>query len=210
MERPIIALLSVAGLFACGNSSKPSEKTIASTPVAASAAPTEELWRYAPSDTLFGVVAADGVFADLYAQGSIMLDDASAVPAIEPGVRSIRQSIRGLLATVGLPDNVEFAEMGIDLRLGAAFFSAESGDVLVLPVSDRERFVLAMGGTVGAETDSLGPGRVCKILDSRYVCGSSTAQLAALAQGAGLSEEIASWPASHRGQLEVFVSPSKL
>ncbi len=209
MERRIIALVSVAGLMSCGNSSVPLEKSVASKPVAPSAAPTEELWRYAPDDTEFGVVAANGVLADLYAQGSIMLDDASAVPAIETSVVSVRQSLRGFLATIGLPDNTRFAEMGIDIRLGAAFFSGESGDVLVLPVSDRKRFVLAMGGTVGAETDSLGAGRVCKILDSHYVCGSSTAQLAALAKGTGLSEEIASWPVSHRGQLEAFVSPSK-
>lgn len=142
-----------------------------------------------------------------------MLADVGFVSGGESLAGTVVEFVRKRMATLGLPDaNLE--EHGIDLDLGAAFFITEGSEVAVLPVSDRAKFVLAMKGTLASEyssgVDSLGGGRVCQAIDARYVCGSSAALLATLVAGKGLSGEVASWPETHRGQLEAFVSPSKL
>jgi len=163
------------------------------------------VWDLAPPGLQVGLVVADGVGPSLHRALTVVhraLEHSAATRHLAAEMRA-KLSFRG----IDILDGEKLARAGIDIRRGIGLFEADGGPMVVLPVSDRARFVAAVGGKLAAGVDRLDDDMFCREMSGRYVCAKQAAQLDALGK---TTSPVATWPGEMRGDIELHVSPGLL
>jgi hypothetical protein len=157
-----IALI-LAVLAGCGRDTAP---TITS----------DGLWALAPAGARGGIVVT--------AKGVGMLErgyaDVQKLVATVPDLAAAQARLTEALAPFG--PAITLADFGFTPHKGAALFMRKDGMVAVLPLADRDKFLAKVGGTKGADVDTI-DNTTCKMINGYYTCANSPALLADVAKG---------------------------
>jgi hypothetical protein len=195
--------LWVAGLAAVVGCKQPGPGPVSRAPAApaAPAAPVQPderdaLWALAPEAATFGLVASPRGVA-MVERGVLAVQDLLGSSVDFASING--ELMHALLRTVG-STNPTLAGFGMSRDKGFAMFVVGDDQfVLVLPVSDRDKFLAAAHGSKGSDGDYLASW-VCKTIDGRYVCTERRELLTKLGRG-GL--EVTRRTARARGDLEI-------
>jgi hypothetical protein len=186
------------GALMLGCKGKPSTVSSRPTPEPALHAERDAMWALAPRGAVFGAVITPAGLADLEAATVAIKRFVDGAPELA----AIRPSVDQVASVLGAKPSL--AAIGMSATKGLAYFSSkELGELLVLPVVDRGKFLAAMKGTPGTDGDRVG-GRTCNVVRGRYACAKSNKELAALGTGGDLVERLRL--VGQRGELELAVS----
>ena len=156
-----------------------------------STADQDALWKLAPNDAMFGVIASPRALAMIeHAWG-----DVRALMAATPELAPALVKIGAMFTT---PD-LSFASFGLTATKGAALFmiSATKG-IAILPVGDRDKFLAATHGMRGSAADKLDSDVTCTETHGVYACASDPALFDRLGNGT-----LSAAPAGARGDIEL-------
>jgi Tfp pilus assembly protein PilE len=159
-----IAWLLLA-LAACHKDSTPAPGGPAST------AEVDALWKLAPDGTAFGVVAspkAMQMFEHGYGDVTKFL---GSIPELAPPLAKLTADMKRDLGT----DVLTFDAVGMSSTKGgiALFMRADKRGVVVLPVTDRDKFLKLVHGTKGEPADTFNHDKtVCMTTHGFYMCAS--------------------------------------
>jgi hypothetical protein len=137
----------------------------------------DALWALAPDNMAVGMVVtpralklAEGAFTSIRS----MLKSA-------PELAFLSAQLDGAMAAAG-GDLTTLADLGLDHDKGAAFFAGVSEGVVILPVTDRDKFLARIGGTKGDKVDTIHKA-LCKDTAHGYTCASSEAMFDRIGKG---------------------------
>jgi hypothetical protein len=135
-------------------------------------AEADALWKLAPKTAVIGAIVTGRALGLADRAVAFVHRVAGTIPDAEGAVTTIDQLRRMLLGGAA-----SYADAGLDLDRGLAFFGdgTNEGTVMVLPVSDRDRFV-ATHGTRDGDVDKIGRA-TCKPIGAHYACSRDPASL---------------------------------
>lgn len=170
MRTCLLALLVVVG---CKRDAGPAPEAAEATPTeaAANVRDADALWALAPPGARVSLVAtpralrlADGALASL-----------RELLAVAPELSPLRRLVDDALAEELGAGATGLADLGLDVRRGAAAFVTERGPVVVVPIADRAKLHRVLG-LADAGPDTLGP-LTCKTIGGASVCAPTPALL---------------------------------
>lgn len=190
------ALLLGVLLFGCGG--KPSTVSSRPSPEPASHAEHDAMWALAPRGAVVGAVITPTGLRDVEAATVAIKRFVEGAPELA----AFRPIVDQAASVLGSPPSL--AAIGMSATKGFALFSSkELGELWVLPVVDRQKFLVAVKGTPGADHDRVGD-RICGVVRDRYACAKSSKELAALGTGGDLVQRLQF--VGQRGEVELVMS----
>lgn len=205
--RTTAAVLMAIGLAVVG-CKKDGRGSASDSPLKESAPPKApaDLWKLAPPETLFAVVAREGALQELASGVQTVRDAYRQVPGAIALMTELERTMPGIGDKI--LDPRQWSDFGLDLSKPAAGFFLEGSGILILPVGDRDLFVKTLGG---ASHDS-GAARVdtiddltCKLIDDRYTCATEERLFAELGKGTAIIERVAARGEDYRGDIELDI-----
>jgi hypothetical protein len=189
----VVALVAAA----CGGSAKPKAQTSAYPAAPVTSSVQDALWDLAPPDADLGIVVS--------ARGLTALEhgwrDVQTLIERDPELASLAGPMKNLLTKVWGSDDVTLATAGIAPDRGAALFVGPGKDeLLLLPVVDRDKFLMKVKG-VRRRHDDVVRDMICKPLDAMYACVEDPRAFARV--GKGTLGRLRSF-AGARGEIEVI------
>jgi len=184
----LVALVMVSGC----------KKEKATAPPAA-AQTTDALWKLAPSGATFGAVVSPAGVGRLEAAWFAVKKLIETAPELTD-VRATMEA--GLAQTLGTSSDATLATLGMTAEKGFALFFANSDResvVVVLPVTDRDKFLAVMKGQKGSGADTF-KALTCKTVQGVYACAKQPALLDQLGKGT-LADKLT--PVGARGDIEI-------
>lgn len=169
MRWSLVAVLIVAS---CKGDKSPPPPASAPMPVPRAPSSTVEqdaLWRLAPDAADFGIVAsAQGVRS--IENGFLAIKQLfHAAPDLKTAALELDVELRKVFGT----SEVSLARYGMSPGKGMAVFHlTDGGEVLVLPVVNRAKFVAATKGTTASDGDVIDD-LICKTIKNVYACAKS-------------------------------------
>lgn len=169
---------------------------------------SSSLWRFAPPDAVFGMVAPDGAFASIFDAGSEVERVLARVGADRPLINVLKMRLGGSFDPF---ERDAYAAIGLSLeRGGAVFFDPQMRPLVVLPVADRTRFrefTEAKTEKIGdIEFEHLSDGAYCREADGRYLCAERASSVDRALSGTvtPLAAKWLSLGSKAKGQFEVL------
>lgn len=156
-------ILILVAVVACKNGGGDSRRGEPS-----STADVDALWKLAPAGTMVGVVASPRA---LQMFEHAVLDIRTFITKA-PDLASVAAEIEKELSKLPTGQDLRYAAMGLSTEKGAAVFIGKSGEVVILPVVDRDKFLAFMHGTRGDKEDLIPDGGMCTQIHGVYACGS--------------------------------------
>ncbi|MGE0548311.1 MAG: hypothetical protein AB7O24_19395 [Kofleriaceae bacterium] len=205
MTHLTLALLATAVVLGCRKDAATSPPSMAPTPAAStpagsgSAQTIDELWALAPAGTQMAVVASPRAVQLLERAAVTAAANAGQLPEMQAQLEAFGKDFATRVRTFR-----SLAELGLRADRGFATFGTGAGQLWILPVADRAKFVTAMRGTRGASHDTIG-GMTCNMVKDLYVCASAPSLVGTLGQG-NVRARIDIVQA--RGDIEGFVDPN--
>jgi type IV pilus assembly protein PilA len=142
----------------------------------ASTAAVDALWALAPAGTEVGVVASPRALGLLDGAKARMQENLATIPELKQLAGLVEEGVRGTFGSTDL----DLAAHGLSVDKGAASFATKDGNVHVLPVVDRDRFVAWVKGAKNGDVDTFAD-MTCKTVQGVYAC----AKPASLLDGLG-------------------------
>ena len=177
------------------------EKTVPSAVAAPQAPETtaeqDALWQLAPKTALGGLVVSPRGVASLES-GWLAIDNLFATA---PELAGMRAQMTAELREVFPDGKLSLEAAGLTATKGAAiFFLPDHGQVVIVPVADRAKFLAVTKGTQGANGDTVDD-LTCKPVKDVYACAKPVAVLDRLG-GGRLAEHVTL--AGARGEIELI------
>lgn len=135
----------------------------------------DALWALAPAGSEVGVVASPRALALLDGARARMQENLAAIPELAQLAEIVQQ---GMQETFGSTD-LDLAAHGLTVEKGAASFATKDGQVHVLPVVDRDKFVAWVKGTKNGDVDTFSD-LTCRTVHGVYACAKPASLLDAL------------------------------
>ncbi len=191
-------LIVVLGALAGG--CKKDSSSQATTGAPASTAEADALWAMAPEGATIAIVASPRAVA--MAEHAWL--DVRALMSTAPELAAVNAMLGNELSqALGKPD-VTLADVGLTPTKGGGFFvTPGGGGIAIVPVGDRDKFLLATHGTKGADGDKVGKA-TCKTISDTYVCASAADVFDKIGKGTKLKAGLD--PVGTRGDVEVVAS----
>jgi hypothetical protein len=213
--RSAVLVLAVASLLGCrGNKSKLDDTRAGSVDV---------LWDLAPDGTDFAIVASPRA-VDLSFRGLAAARELTSKPdfgLVKPQLDAIAEAMFG-------GDTATPADAGFSAEKSFAVFRSSDGLIAVMPVGDRDKFVMSKGGTRGTAAAGSGApgalpsddtieGNTCRQRGAHYICVSAPAMFDRIGKGSlrGKIASVVSGPAAAgtatfasapRGDVELYLA----
>ena len=202
----IAAALTVTPASGCKSKKKDAERSDEAErgAVFGHANADQGLWSWAPNNTLFAVVVADGALASGQSAAQVLLRGLSKVD----GSDSVTNALRSLLTLRGvdLTGRSAAGELGIDLTMGLAYFLGSDFEVFVLPCSAGARLADLLVGDQDAGSNSASNLR-CSAVRGRVTCARGRHSVLENIDVNGVSAALAGLGADRaRGQVELLVA----
>ena len=138
----------------------------------------DALWALAPDNMAFGMVVTPRALK--LVEGAVT--SVRSLLKTAPELAFLSTRLDGAMAAAG-GDLTKLADVGLDHDKGIAYFTSVSGDsVVILGVTDRDKFLARIGGTKGDKVDILSKA-VCKTTSHGYACASSEAMFERIGKG---------------------------
>ncbi|HEY0192686.1 MAG TPA: hypothetical protein VGC42_16315 [Kofleriaceae bacterium] len=192
----MISAISAASLMASCSHGGPGPGSPGEPP---STKDQDTLWQLAPQGAKLGLVLSSrGV--TLLEHGALAL---RGLLAVAPDLAELKQQLDAALAAGTGSSQPMLADFGLSHDRGlAVFMAADESPIIVLPVTDRGKFVAKVHGTTAGDTDTI-HGHPCKQLGAHYVCVKDPATYATLGKS-GL--DVARKAITSRGDFELVTS----
>ena len=155
----------------------------------------DALWKLAPEGTAFGGVASPAALTYVeHAYGDVS-KFLGAIPEVAPAFAKMQESMKKELGT----EVLTFDAVGMSTQKGiAVFMRADKRGVVILPVTDRDKFMKIVKGTKGEPFDTFPHDKtVCETTHGVYVCASDKEMFDLLGKG-----KLDAGDANARGDLE--------
>jgi type II secretory pathway pseudopilin PulG len=139
----------------------------------ASTAEQDALWKLAPDGAIVGVVASPRALTSLE-NGWLAV---RKLIATSPEMARAATRIENDLTKAFGSSNVTLADAGLGPAKGAAMFAFEDkGELVIVPLVNRDKFLQVTKGTKGADADTIGD-HTCKTVQGVYACAKPAALL---------------------------------
>jgi hypothetical protein len=163
MRHFLVAAVLVAGCKkdkAAQPSPSPSPKAPAST------AEQDALWKLAPDGATVGIVVSSAGIKAMEA-GWVSV---KKLIATAPDLAPVAAKLDAQLTKVFGSSNVTLADVGMAPGKGAGLFAFEGGgELVIIPVVDRDKFLAITKGTKGTAADTI-DNHTCKTVQNVYAC----------------------------------------
>ena len=194
--RSLLIVAVVGHLFGCHKDAGTSSPS-----APASTKDQDALWALAPAGTKVGIVASPrGV--KLLEEGALALKEWLAVM---PELAAAKAKLEAELVKRTGSATVTLAELGLSHDKGAALFVVDGdGELVIVPLGDRDKFLALSKGQKGSAADTIGD-HTCKTVGSVYACAKPADLLERIGKGKDSPSSKLS-VAGPRGDLELVAS----
>lgn len=144
----------------------------------ASTAEQDALWKLAPDGAVFGMVASSRGVAQLEAAALAVKGVLATAPELAGANRELDAELKRLLGTT----RPVLADAGLSHDKGAAAFFTPDGELDIVPLGDRDRFLAVTKGHEGADHDTV-DGMACKPVQRYYACADHASLLDRIGKG---------------------------
>lgn len=192
----LVAMLLFASCKRSNSSAPPLPAQVPVPQPPASTAEQDALWRLAPDGADIGLVVSSRGLVSLESGFAAVKQLFHTSPELKSAALEVDVKLRKYVGT----SVVTLANLGMSPGKGAAWFRlTDGGEVGVLPVIDRTKFVAAMKGTHAADGDVVDD-YVCKAIQAMYACAKPADLLTRLGKD-GMRDDIKL--AGARGDIEI-------
>ena len=136
-----------------------------------STADVDALWKLAPEGTAFGAVASPQAMQMVEHGYGDVTKFLGSIPEVAPALAKMTEDMKRELGT----DLLTFDAVGMSTKKGgiALFMRPDKRGLVVLPVTDRDKFLKVVHGTKGDQTDTFNHDKtVCMTTHGAYMCAS--------------------------------------
>jgi hypothetical protein len=189
--------LLVAALLVGGcKKDKPAAPPAPTPSAPVSTAEQDALWKLAPDGAIVGIVVSSRGISSIEAGWIAVRKLIQTAPELAKAAAEMEQKLTSVFGS----SNVALADVGLAPGKGAAMFAFENkGELIIVPLANRDKFLQVTKGTKGADSDTIGD-HTCKTVQGIYAC----------AKPAELLERVGKAPmgdklklAGSRGEIEI-------
>jgi hypothetical protein len=161
MRSLIVAALLVGGC------KKDKQATPAPAPKApVNTAEQDALWKLAPDGAVVGVVVSSRGISSMESAWLAVRKLIQTAPDLAKAAAKMEEKLTAVFGS----SNVSLADVGLAPGKGAALFAFENkGELMIVPVANRDKFLQVTKGTKGTDADTIGD-HTCKTVQGVYAC----------------------------------------
>jgi hypothetical protein len=131
-----------------------------------STAEQDALWKLAPDGAIVGVVVSSQGISSLESGWLAVRKLIQTAPELAKPAAEMEEKLTKVFGS----SNVKLADVGLAPGKGAALFAFENkGELVIVPLANRDKFLQVTKGTKGADTDTIGD-HTCKTVKGIYAC----------------------------------------
>jgi type II secretory pathway pseudopilin PulG len=169
----VVAALLVVGCKKDKAAPAPSAKAPQGPQAPVSTTEQDALWKLAPDGAIVGVVVSSRGISSIESGWLAVRKLIQSAPEFAKAAAEMEEKLTKVFGS----SNVSLADVGLAPGKGAAMFAFEDkGELVIVPLANRDKFLQVTKGTKGADSDTIGD-HVCKTVQGIYACAKPAALL---------------------------------
>jgi hypothetical protein len=138
-----------------------------------STAEQDALWKLAPDGAIVGVVVSSRGIGSIESGWLAVRKLIQTAPELSKAAAEMETKLTKVFGS----SNVSLADVGLAPGKGAAMFAFEDkGELMIVPLANRDKFLQVTKGTKGTDSDTIGD-HTCKTVQGIYACAKPAALL---------------------------------